>query len=82
MIIKGNGKFQIFGESYEKLAAYEAHEESTVYLLENIMDYRRIFVINTRRCNVNIRIMAALHPLILKSAWTEIIIPEPELPTF
>lgn len=54
LILRSLGKFQVFGENYERLSPYDTKDKENIYLFENMQDYRRIFVINSRRFTIHI----------------------------
>lgn len=49
MLIRSEGKVEVFGDSLEKLAPYDTKGEQSLYLFENVPEYRRIHVINRRK---------------------------------
>lgn len=78
LVIRSLGKFQVYGENYERLSPYDTKDKEVIYLLENMLEYRRVFIINARRFAIHIAIQPVIRPQIIKSDWVSTVIPDSE----
>lgn len=62
IIIRSPGRFEVYGESYEKLSPFDTKTKETIYVLENILDYRRFFIVNRRRYPVHFALHSISRP--------------------
>lgn len=42
-------KFEVYGENYEKIVTYDTKTDEIIYLLENVLDYKRFFIVNRNK---------------------------------
>jgi hypothetical protein len=56
IVIAGEGKFEVYGEAFEKIAPYDTKMQEIIYLLENVEEYKRFFIINRKRINLRMTI--------------------------
>ena len=61
--MKAHGRFEVYGEMFEKLSPFDTKSSETIYVLENFPEFRRFYLINKRRYKIEFIIQSVQRPV-------------------
>lgn len=63
ILLYSKERFELYGEDFERLYPFESKITYMIYHVENLNNFRRLFIINRKSAEIHLRIAPIFTPL-------------------